>query len=68
MQPAFTPFFRQQLDRLLSADLLSPLQQRHLLAWQQLSDDQLQGLAPAVVAAGKKLQNMAAIAEPALLG
>lgn len=43
-------------------------QQRHRLAWQQLSDDQLQGLAPAVVAAGKKLQDMAAIAEPALLG
>ena len=35
-------------------------QQRRRLAAQQLSDDQLQELAPAAVATGKKLQNMAA--------
>jgi len=43
-------------------------QQRHRLAAQQLSHDQLQPPASAAVVTGKKLQNMAVIAEPALLG
>ena len=66
--PALFLLLGPELEGLLPTELQPAFQERNGLIRQQLPNRHLQLLTPAVPAAGPEVEQLAAIAEPGLLG